>query len=103
MATTANTKAKTANQKAAKSGAASAEQAGEFAEDVVAQLQSGGQQAIGAVRSFLEKVDDSVAGSYSPSFVHGIADSALEMSDKMVEHGGDALRSIVSSGRRIAA
>lgn len=78
------------------------EQASAVAEDVLQQLQNGGQQAISAVRRFLDNVDESLAGSNSPSFVHDIADSALEMSDKMVEYGGEALRGIAGSARKAA-
>lgn len=78
----------------------SSEQSSNVAGDVLEQLQNGGQQAIGAVRRFLDNVDESLAGSNSPSFVHDIADSALEMSDKMVEYGGEALRGIASGARK---
>lgn len=104
QAKTVRTKApKTTTGKAGASGPARTEKADQgaaMAEDVVTQLQNGGQQAIGAVRRFLEKVDESLAGDRSPSAVQEIADSALEMSDRMVEHGGDALKSIVASGRQ---
>lgn len=68
-------------------------------EDVLDQLQSGGQSAISSVRGFIDKLDESLTNDNSPSFVHDIVDSALEMSDKMVEYGGDTLRGIVRSGR----
>jgi hypothetical protein len=76
-------------------------QAVDTAEDVVSQLQNGGQSAIGAVRRFLDKVDENLAGDRAPSVPHELADSALEMSDKMVEYGGDALRGIVRSARDV--
>lgn len=66
-------------------------------QEVVTQVQNGGQSAIGAVRRFLVKVDETIAGENSPTFVHEFADSALEMSDRMVEVGGDALRGIAGS------
>ncbi len=66
-------------------------------ETLITQVQEGGQQAIGAVRRFLTKVDESVAGSNSPTIAHDIADSALEMSDRMVESGSEALRGLVKS------
>lgn len=78
------------------------ETSGAVAQDVIEQLQTGGQQAISAVRRFLDNVDESLAGSNSPSFVHDIADSALEMSDKMVEYGGEALRGIAGSAKKNA-
>lgn len=68
-------------------------------EDVLDQIQSGGQSAIGSVRKFVGKLDESLAGDSSPSFVGDIVDSALEMSDRMVEYGGDALRGIARSVR----
>lgn len=70
-----------------------------IAEDVLDQLQSGGQSAISAVRGFIDKLDESITGDNSPSFVHDIVDSALEMSDRMVEYGGDAARGIARSVR----
>jgi hypothetical protein len=76
-------------------------QAVDTADDIVTQLQNGGQSAIGAVRRFLDKIDEDLAGDRAPSVPHELADSALEMSDKMVEYGGDALRGLVSSVRDI--
>lgn len=64
-------------------------------ETLITQVQEGGQEAIGAVRRFLGKVDESLAGSNSPTIAHDIADSALEMSDRMVESGSQALRGLV--------
>lgn len=88
---TATAKPKTENKKTAGSA--------NNVDDVLGQIQSGGQSAIGAVRRFLDKVDESVAGDRSPSVAHDIADSALEMSDRLVEQGGDALRNIARSVR----
>lgn len=66
-------------------------------QEAVTQVQHGGQNAIGAVRRFLVKVDETIAGENSPTFVHELADSALDLSDRMVEVGGDAIRGIAGS------
>lgn len=71
----------------------------ETTEKVLEQLQTGGQNAIGAVRRFIDSTDESLRGGRKePTFVRDIVDSALEMSDRMVEHGGETLRGIVRSG-----
>lgn len=93
----------TATAKTAKTAKTKEIPASETAEDIVTQLQNGGQSAIGAVRNFIGKLDESLAGSSSPSAVHDIVDSALEMSDRMVEHGGDALRGVTRSIRERSA
>lgn len=71
------------------------------ADRVLEQVQSGGQNAIGAVRRFLDSADESIRGeSSSPTLAHDLADSALEMSDRLVEYGGEAIRGIVRSASR---
>ena len=67
-----------------------------IADEVLAQVVTGGQSAIGATRRFVKSVDESLAGSEEePTRVHEIVDGALEMSDRLVESGGDAIRGIV--------
>lgn len=65
-------------------------------DDVLDQVVRGGQGAIGATRRFFDQIDESLLGSSeSPSRGHDVIDAALEMSDRMVESGGDAVRGIV--------
>lgn len=67
-----------------------------IADEVLAQVVTGGQSAIGATRRFVKSVDEALAGSEEePTRVHEIVDGALEMSDRLVESGGDAIRGIV--------
>jgi hypothetical protein len=66
--------------------------------DFVENLTKGGQDAIGAVRSFLTSVDETLAGDHSPTAVQKITDSALEMSDRMVAQGGEALANLTRRG-----
>ncbi|MBJ7458132.1 MAG: hypothetical protein JHD02_02985 [Thermoleophilaceae bacterium] len=69
-----------------------------IADDVLAQVVTGGQSAIGATRRFVKSVDEALVGSEDePTRVHEIVDSALEMSDRLVESGGDAIRGIIRS------
>jgi len=91
MATATAKKSTTASNSTATSGRS--------ADELITNLQEGGQQAIGAVRRFLGKLDESLAGENSPTVIHDIADSALEMSDRMVETGGDALRGVVPQAK----
>jgi hypothetical protein len=66
------------------------------ADRVLEQVQTGGQSAIEAVRRFIDSADESLRGGKTdPTFVHDLVDSALEMSDRMVASGGDALRGVV--------
>lgn len=69
-------------------------------DDVLAQVVRGGQGAIGATRRFVDQLDESLPGTGDgPSRGHDVIDAALEMSDRMVESGGDAVRGIVRSLR----
>ena len=71
------------------------------AEQVIDQLRSGGQNAIGAVRRFIDSIDESLSGpDDGPSRIHDIVDSALVMSDRLVESGSEAVRGIVRSAGR---
>lgn len=73
----------------------------EVTDQVLEQLENGGQQVIGAVRRFVTSVDDALPGSDDgPTRAHDVIDSALEMSDRIVEVGGDAIRGIVQSAGR---
>lgn len=73
----------------------------EATDQVLEQLENGGQQAIGAVREFVASVDRALPnGSEGPTRAHSIIDSALDMSDRMVTIGSDAIRGIVRSAGR---
>jgi hypothetical protein len=70
----------------------------DFADQTLEQLKNGGQNVIGAVRRFVGSVDDALPGSEDgPSRGHDIIDSALDMSDRIVESGSEAIRGIVKS------
>lgn len=99
--TTKKTTASKAKQSAKSTAKKSTTKNADTADRVLEQLQSGGQNAIGAVRRFIDSTDESLRGGKSePTFVHGIVDSALDMSDKLVEVGGDTLRNIVKNVSR---
>lgn len=73
----------------------------EATDQVLEQLETGGQQAISAVREFVSSVDSALPGSGDgPTRAHSIIDSALSMSDRMVVIGSDAIRGIVRSTGR---
>lgn len=73
----------------------------EATDQVLEQLENGGQQAISAVREFVTSVDKALPnGSEGPTRAHSIIDSALDMSDRMVVIGSDAIRGIVRSAGR---
>lgn len=70
----------------------------ETTDQVLEQLKTGGQSMIGAVRRFVDQVDEALPGSgEGPTRGRDIVDSALEMSDRMVESGAEAIRGIVKS------
>lgn len=76
----------------------SAEHYAKAVDDVLAQVVTGGQDAIGATRRFITSVDEALPGSdEGPTRAHDVVDAALEMSDRMVESGGEAIRGIVRS------
>jgi hypothetical protein len=108
-ATEAKTKTKTektGSARAARTHAArpdreSVDRGTELADQVLEQLKNGGQNVIGAVRRFVGSVDDALPGSEDGrSRGHDIVDSALEMSDRIVESGSEAIRGIVKSAGR---
>ena len=73
----------------------------EATDQVLEQLENGGKQAISAVREFVASVDSALPGSGDgPTRAYSIVDSALNMSDRMVGSGSDAIRGIVRSAGR---
>ena len=68
-----------------------------LSEDVLEEIKDGQEAAIQAVRGFVGSVDETLAGSASPSQVEEIVDSALKMADKLVETQYDFLKKVVHS------
>jgi hypothetical protein len=98
--------AKTQSQKAPRksSGQASGRQSSalktssELSEQVLEQLQTGQRSAIAAVRRFMDSTDSALPSlGGGPSRPHEIVDSALEMSERLVEVQYDFLRGVVHS------
>ncbi len=70
----------------------------ELSEDVLKELEDGAQAAIAAVRKFLVSVDDALpAHGENHSRREEIADSALEMAQRLVHTQADFLRKVVDS------
>ncbi len=67
-----------------------------FSEQILEQVETGQRSAIDAVRRFVGSVDQALplAGD-SPSKPHDVIDSALEMSDRLVQTQYDFLRGVV--------
>ena len=75
-----------------------------LSEDVLEEIKDGQETAIQAVRGFVGSVDETLAGSASPSQVEEIVDSALKMADKLVETQYDFLKKVVhSAGESVGA
>jgi len=76
----------------------------ELSEEALEEIKEGQKAAIGAVRSFVGSVDETLTGSASPSQVEEIVDSALKMADELVATQYDFLKKVVhSAGESIAA
>jgi hypothetical protein len=76
----------------------------ELSEEVLEEIKDGQEAAIQAVRGFVGSVDETLAGSASPSQVEEIVDSALKMADKLVETQYDFLKKVVhSAGQSVGA
>ncbi len=70
----------------------------ELSEQVLEQITSGQRSAIEAVRSFMESVDKALPPhGENPSRRQEVIDSALEMSEKLVQTQYDFLRDVVHS------
>ena len=69
----------------------------ELSEEVLEEIKDGQQAAIEAVRGFVSSVDETLAGSASPSQVEEIVDSALKMAEGLVETQYDFLKKVVHS------
>ena len=75
------------------------DQATELSEEVFASVESGQRAAIGAVRKFVDTVDDKLPslGDEHPSRRQDIIDAALEMADQLVHTEYDFLRKVAHS------
>jgi hypothetical protein len=70
----------------------------ELSDDVVRELEHGAQSAIEAVRKFLSTVDEALPPrGEGPSRREEIADSALEMAQRLVHTQSEFLRKVVDS------
>jgi hypothetical protein len=103
MPTTKTPPAKVSEKPAVKSAKANKSVLGrtaEISEQVLEQVETGQRSAIDAVRRFLGSVDKALplAGD-APSKPHEIVDSALEMSDRLVQTQYDFLRGVVQATR----
>lgn len=71
-----------------------------FSEQILEQVETGQRSAIDAVRKFVGSVDKALPlGGDSPSKPHEVVDSALEMSDRLVQTQYDFLRGVVKATR----
>lgn len=74
------------------------ERTAELSEDVLQELEDGARGAIDAVRKFLVTVDDALPlHGDRPSRREEIADSALEMAQRLVHTQSEFLRKVVDS------
>jgi hypothetical protein len=71
----------------------------ELSEEVFASVESGQRAAIGAVRKFVDTVDEKLPslGDEHPSRRQDVIDAALEMADQLVHTEYDFLRKVAHS------
>lgn len=109
---TTTAKKSTAKKAAAKKTAAkgagrdgTVERTAELSERVLKEVKSGQESAIEAVRRFMESVDKALPPrGGNPSRRQEVIDSALEMSEKLVQTQYDFLRNVVhSAGETLGA
>lgn len=80
------------------SDAGAVERTTELSEQVLEQVKSSQQSAIEAVRKFMESVDDALPPhGDNPSKRQEVIDSALEMSERLVQTQYDFLTNVVHS------
>lgn len=86
--------------KSAKTGKGALDRSAKFSEQVLEQVETGQRSAIDAVRRFVGSVDQALPlGGDSSSKPHDVIDSALEMSDRLVQTQYDFLRGVVRATR----
>jgi hypothetical protein len=84
--------------KVSRAGKSPIERTGELSEQVLDQVKRSQESAIEAVRHFMESVDEALpAIGDRPSRRQDVVDSALEMSEKLVQTQYDFLRNVVHS------
>ena len=89
--------------KVAKAEQSPVEKTTELSERVLKQVEHGQKRAIEAVRDFMESVDKALPPhGKNPSRRQDVIDSALEMSEKLVDTQYDFLQSVVHSAGRDA-
>jgi len=93
------TPARKAQTSARRTGADGAvERTTELSEDVLQELEDGARSALDAVRSFLVTLDEALPPhGDGPSRREQIADSALEMAQRLVHTQAESLRRVVDS------
>jgi hypothetical protein len=105
--TAATKKVATRKRPAAQSkheGTSAVDRTTELSEDVFQSLEDGGKAAIEAVRKFLDTVDKALpAHGEGPSRREEIADSALEMAQRLVHTQYEFLRNVVDSAGKALA
>jgi hypothetical protein len=91
--------------KVAKAEQSPVEKTTELSERVLKQVEHGQKRAIEAVRDFMESVDKALPPhGKNPSRRQDVIDSALEMSEKLVDTQYDFLQSVVhSAGETLGA
>ena len=91
--------------KVAKADQSPVEKTTELSERVLKQVEHSQKSAIEAVRRFMESVDEALPPhGKNPSRRQDVIDSALEMSEKLVDTQYDFLRSVVhSAGETLGA
>ena len=77
----------------------------ELAEQVLESLKTGGQEAIEALKRFVDTVDKALPRlGEAPSWRQQVIDSGLEMAESLVQAQYDFLRNVVhSAGRSLGA
>jgi hypothetical protein len=88
--------------KTSRSESSTLKRTSELSEQVLEQLETGQRNAIEAVRRFIDSSDKALPSlSDGPSRPQEVADSALEMSERLVEVQYDFLRSVVHSAGEV--
>lgn len=86
--------------KSTKTDKSALDRTAKFSEQVLEQVETGQRSAIDAVRRFLGSVDKALPlASDGPSKPHEVVDSALDMSDRLVQTQYDFLRGVMKATR----
>jgi hypothetical protein len=83
---------------ASKDGSSRVEKTTELSDQVLEQLQTGQRSAIAAVRKFIDSADNALPSlGDGPSRPQEVIDSALELSERLLQVQYDFVRSVVQS------